>query len=109
MENFLFNKKIGVSKKIELTSNEAVKQAVLAGLGYSIMPLIGIKNELRNGDLKIFPIQGLPIITIWNLIWIPSKKFSPVAIAFLNYLELQKKAIVEAQFQWFLDYAKDKM
>ncbi len=105
MENFLTTKKIGVSKKIELTSNEAVKQAVVAGLGYSVMPIIGIKNELRNGDLKIFPFKGLPIITNWNLIWMPSKKFSPVAQAFLDYLALQKEAIVQAQFQWFQDYA----
>ena len=62
-------------KKIELTSNEAVKQAVLAGLGYSIMPLIGIKNELSNQDLEIIPLKGLPIITHWNLIWLKEKKF----------------------------------
>jgi DNA-binding transcriptional LysR family regulator len=42
---------------MELTSNEAVKQAVLAGLGYSIMPLIGIKNELSHGDLQIIPVK----------------------------------------------------
>lgn len=105
MENFLSSKKVGVTKKIELTSNEAVKQAVVAGLGYSIMPLIGIKNELRNGDLKIFTLRGLPIITNWNLIWMPSKKFSPVAKAFLEYLELRKKEIMEARFKWFQDFA----
>ncbi len=105
MENFLSKKKVGVTKKIELTSNEAVKQAVLSGLGYSIMPLIGIKNELSNGDLKIFPLKGLPIITNWNLIWMPSKQFSPVAKAFLEYLELRKKEITEAKFRWFQDFA----
>ena len=55
---------------MELTSNEAVKQAVLAGLGYSIMPLIGIKNELHNKQLSIYPIKGLPIKTTWSLIWL---------------------------------------
>ena len=39
--------KIEVGRSIELTSNEAVKQAVLAGLGYSIMPVIGLRNEIR--------------------------------------------------------------
>lgn len=33
---------------MELTSNEAVKQAVIAGLGASITPIIGLKNELQN-------------------------------------------------------------
>ena len=41
----------------KLTSNEAVKQAVIAGLGLSIMPLIGIKNELQKGDLQIIPLK----------------------------------------------------
>ena len=106
MENFLSKKKISVSKKIELTSNEAVKQAVLAGLGYSIMPLIGIKNELKNGDLKVFPLKHLPIITNWNLIWMPSKQFSPVADSFLKYLESKKEGIMNDHFKWFKEYAK---
>ena len=50
MEKFLEEKKIPVFKKMELTSNEALKQSVVAGLGYSIMPLIGINNELKNND-----------------------------------------------------------
>jgi DNA-binding transcriptional LysR family regulator len=48
METFIERNNISVLKKMELTSNEAVKQALLAGLGYSIMPLIGIRNELHN-------------------------------------------------------------
>ena len=45
MEKFIERNNISVKKKMELTTNEAVKQAVIAGLGYSIMPLIGIKSE----------------------------------------------------------------
>ena len=53
MEKFISKNKFQTKKKIELTSNEAVKQAVLAGIGISIMPLIGIKSEIESGDLKI--------------------------------------------------------
>ncbi len=56
MGKFIQQHNIPALKKMELTSNEAVKQAVMAGLGYSIMPLIGIKNELHNNDLHIIPI-----------------------------------------------------
>jgi DNA-binding transcriptional LysR family regulator len=87
-----------------LTSNEAVKQAVIAGLGYSIMPLIGIKNELSNGDLHIIPIPGLPIKSNWNLIWLKGKKFSPVANAFLQYVQAEKDRIVQDKFSWFETY-----
>jgi DNA-binding transcriptional LysR family regulator len=52
-----------------------VKQAVMAGLGCSIMPLIGVKNELNNGSLQIVPVKGLPIKSNWNLIWLKGKSF----------------------------------
>ena len=100
MERYLKSQDISVRKKLELTSNEAVKQAVIAGLGCSIMPLIGIKNELKNGDLQIIPVEGLPIVTNWNLIYLKNKKFSPVAEAYLDYIEKQKASIIKKYFDW---------
>ncbi len=104
MEQFIKENNLPVSKKMELTSNEAIKQAIIAGLGYSIMPLIGIKNELLNGDIKIIPVNGLPIISNWHLIWLKGKKFSPVAAAFLQHLKAEKEAIVKEHFDWFENY-----
>nr|WP_298793400.1 LysR family transcriptional regulator [uncultured Allomuricauda sp.] len=104
MEMYLYQSEIEVGKRIELTSNEAVKQAVIAGLGCSIMPLIGIKNELGNGNLKIFPKRNLPIQTTWNLVWLASKKLSPVAMAFLKYLEETKAKIIQEEFNWYEKY-----
>ncbi len=100
METFIAANDLPTYKKMELTSNEALKQAVIAGLGYSIMPLIGIKNELRNGDLEITPFQGLPIVTHWNLIWLKAKKLSPVALAFLEYVRSEKEKIIAENFYW---------
>ena len=104
MEQFIEARKIQTFKKMTLTSNEALKQAIVAGLGYSIMPLIGIKNELRNQDLEIIPMRGLPIITNWNLVWRKSKKLSPVAEAYLAFLQEQKEAIIKNKFDWFERY-----
>jgi DNA-binding transcriptional LysR family regulator len=98
MEKFIERHHLNVRKKMELTSNEAVKQAVLAGLGYSIMPLIGIRNEVRRGEIKIIPVKGLPIKTIWKLIWLKSKNLSPVASSFLNYINEEKNNIVKMHF-----------
>ncbi len=100
MELFLEKNNIPFLKKMELTSNEAVKQALLAGLGYSIMPLIGIKNDLQNKKLQIIPIKGLPIKSTWSLIWLKGKKLSPAANAFLEYLRKEKSSIVADQFSW---------
>ena len=104
MESFIEQNNMSVLKKMELTSNEAVKQALLAGLGYSIMPLIGIKNELHTNELQIIPIKGLPIITTWSLIWLKGKKHSPVSMSFLAYLKKEKAQIVNDKFSWYEHY-----
>ena len=100
MEKFIEKNRITVKKKIQLTSNEAVKQAVIAGIGYSIMPVIGLKNELERKQLKIIPINGLPMKTSWNLVWHRKKRLSPVAIAFKEYIEQHKKEIIHTHFNW---------
>ncbi|MEM6687467.1 MAG: LysR substrate-binding domain-containing protein, partial [Bacteroidota bacterium] len=103
MEAFIDGKNVSIQKKIELTSNEALKQAVIAGLGYSIMPLLGIKNAVDNGDIKVIEHKGLPIHTQWNIVWLKNKSLSPVANAFIAYLEAEKEAIRSKYFNWVED------
>lgn len=100
MEQYFSGKNLSLNKRIELTSNEAVKQAVLSGLGVSIMPVIGLKNSLQNEDLMIVPLKGLPIVTSWNLVWLKDKKLSPVSEAFITYLEENKEHIIDDEFSW---------
>lgn len=104
METFMEERDINNPRKLELTSNEALKQAIIAGLGYSIMPLIGLKNELKNRDLEIIPMRGLPVITHWNLVWQHSKNLSPTAQAFLDYVQQEKDRIIRERFAWFENY-----
>jgi len=104
MEQFIRANNLPVLKKMELTSNEAVKQAVVAGLGSSIMPLIGIKNELSNGELQIVPVKKFPIKTNWHLIWLKNKKFSSAAKAYLEYVKKEKDNIIHSKFDWFERY-----
>ncbi|PRP68199.1 LysR family transcriptional regulator [Nonlabens agnitus] len=104
MEQFILKKGYKVNKKIELKSNEAVKQAVLANMGLSIVPLIGIKNELKNEELQIIPVKGLPLHTNWNLVWLSAKKLSPVALAYLEFIKDKKDSIIERDFQWVNDF-----
>ncbi len=104
MEGFIAAKNLPVYKKMELTSNEALKQAVIAGLGYSIMPLIGIRDALNNNEVEIIPFRGLPIETHWNIVWNKSKNLSPVAQGFLDYLEQEKDQIITNDFGWYEQY-----
>ena len=104
MEYFIASNKISTYKKMELKSNEALKQAIVAGLGYSIMPLIGIKNELKNGDLQIIPVKRLPMTTDWNLIWLKSKNLSSIAKSFIENINENKDDIIKTHFDWFDSY-----
>lgn len=104
MERFIQSLDISVNRKLELSSNEAVKQAVIAGLGLSIMPLIGIKNELTLGQLQIIPIPGLPIQTTWRLIWQKGRRHGPAASALLDYLTANKSQIIRQHFDWYEAY-----
>jgi DNA-binding transcriptional LysR family regulator len=99
MTQFLETNDITVFRKIQLTSNEAVKQAVIAGLGVSILPMIGIRQELASGRLKIIPMKGLPLKTTWRLLWHRDKKHTPVAAAFLEHVREHKGEIVRKWFE----------
>jgi len=102
MENYFIGKSGRELRRIELTSNEAVKQALIAGIGSSIIPLIGIKNQLEDDSLQIIHSDGLPIITKWRIIWLKNKKLSPVAEAYLNFIREHKELILQQHFEWYL-------
>jgi DNA-binding transcriptional LysR family regulator len=100
MQEFFKKEKISPKIKLELTSNEAIKQAVIADIGVSIVSLLSIKNELQQNELKIIPAKGLPLKSEWKLIYLKNKKLSPVAKAFLNYVESEKDAVYKNYFSW---------
>lgn len=104
MERFFEKNNLPVHKKMELTSNEAVKQAVIAGIGFSIMPIIGLKNELLQKELQIIPLINFPIKSTWHLIWMKNKNLSPVANSFLNYIKKEKQNIIKSSFGWCDNY-----
>lgn len=104
MERYISSNHIKTKKSIELVSNEAVKQAVIAGLGYSIMPLIGMKNELLNNDIEIVSIPNLPIETQWNLIYLKDKQLSPSGLAYLKFIKENKDAIIHNHFDWYRNF-----
>lgn len=98
MESFIKKNKIPARMKMELATNEAVKQAVIAGLGYSILPLIGIQNELYTGKLKIIPVKNFPINSQWHLIWLKEKRFSTVAQTYMEFIKKEIPQIIKTHF-----------
>jgi DNA-binding transcriptional LysR family regulator len=86
MERLLSAHQIEPKKKLVLSTNEAVKQAVMAGLGVSIVPLIGMRSALREEKAVVVPIRGLPLRSTWHIVWPSGKVLSPAAHAFVQAL-----------------------
>lgn len=104
MENYIQSNNIASGRTMQLVSNEAVKQAVNAGLGFSVMPLIGLRNELIRGELKLVQVKSLPIITRWTLVYNKDKKLSPASRALIDFLQENKDAIIEKHFSWTREF-----
>lgn len=87
-------------KSMELTSNEAVKQAIIAGMGYSIMPLIGIKNELLLKQIEVIEVDKFKLESESNLVWLSAKNLSPQAAALIQFVEEHKSRLAFEHFRW---------
>lgn len=104
MERYIDKHNFMTFKRLELTSNEAVKQSVIAGLGVSLVPLIGLRNHLELGNIRYISTPDTPILTRWRLVWLKGKKFSPAAEQFLKYLETEKERLVQMHFGWYMNF-----
>jgi DNA-binding transcriptional LysR family regulator len=100
MEDYIKHHELNITPSNELTSNEAVKQAILAGLGWSLMPIIGLKNEILNNEVQVIQLKGLPIVTEWNLIWLKKKTLSPAMKAYLKHIHKNRADIIQDKFNW---------
>jgi len=70
----------------EMGSNEAVKHAVVAGLGLGIVSLHTIKMELESKNLVILDVENMPIRRSWHIVTRKGKHLSPAAKAFHRYI-----------------------
>ncbi len=85
-ERYLAARKIGYVPGCELTSNEAVKQVVQAGLGIGIVPLQTVQLELEAGRLAVLDFEGFPLLRKWFIVQRNDRRLSAVAEAFRTLL-----------------------
>ncbi len=83
----LFEKQnISVKVKLELGSNEAIKQAIAGGLGISILSEHCLISEGIAGELTVLDVQHFPIERRWYVCYLAGKKLSVIAETFFDYL-----------------------
>ena len=87
--------------KIQLQSNETIKQAVMAGLGLGFLSLHTIGLELRHGLIAVLDVQGAPVVRAWNLVHAQGKYLAPAAEAFRYHMLEGAEAYLAGQFARF--------
>jgi DNA-binding transcriptional LysR family regulator len=81
---------IAIHPRLELGSNEAIKQAILAGLGISALSRHTL--TLNQGQFAVLDVEGFPILRHWYAVYPAGRQLSVVARAFLDYLLGRGKA-----------------
>lgn len=71
---------------IEMTSNEAIKQVVEAGLGLAIVSIHTLELELETNRIRILDVEGFPIRRQWYILQRKGKWLSPAALAFKAFV-----------------------
>lgn len=86
MERFFAARGLEIRSSMEMSSNEAIKQAVQAGLGLGILSLQTLEMELAMKRLVVLEVEGFPIMRHWYIVHRADKRLSPAALAFKEFV-----------------------
>lgn len=98
-EHFFNERGLKLKVRMELGSNEAIKQAVAGGLGIAVLSAHTLALEHSIDELAILDVQGFPIRRNWYLAYSRDKQLSVVAQTFLEFLHAESKLIAEKYLQ----------
>jgi LysR family transcriptional regulator, low CO2-responsive transcriptional regulator len=94
VEKLLHEHDISIKVRLELGSNEAIKQAVAGGLGISVLSRHCLALEGETGQLVILNVEGFPIERHWHIVYPKGKQLSVVARTFFDYLQTDGKRVL---------------
>jgi DNA-binding transcriptional LysR family regulator len=86
MERFFADRGQALRTSMEMSSNEAIKQAVQAGLGLGILSLQTLELELALKRLVVLDVEGFPIMRHWYVVHRVDKRLSPATQAFKEFV-----------------------
>lgn len=98
-EQFFGERGLQLKVRMELGSNEAIKQAVASELGIAVLSAHTLTLDRNSDELAILDVQGFPIQRHWYLAYPKDKQLSVVALAFLEFLHKESKPIGEKYLQ----------
>ncbi|MDX2424221.1 MAG: LysR family transcriptional regulator [Amphritea sp.] len=87
LEQHCQERRLRFTPSMEIGSNDAVKHAVIAGLGVAVLPKLSIGSELQLGRLKIVNLDGFPLRRSFCVVHPQAKHPTPAMQAFLDYIQ----------------------
>ena len=94
MECYFMVNKLELSSSLEMSSNEAIKQGVEAGLGLGLVSLHTLAMELSLQRLVILDVQKFPIMRNWYIVYRSGKRLSVVAQSFQSFVKQEAAEIL---------------
>jgi DNA-binding transcriptional LysR family regulator len=98
LEEFMDEHRLRLQVVMEMASNEAIKQAVMAGMGVSLLSLHIVGLELAHGLIASPEVEGLPVMRRWHVVHNLAKTLSPAAEAFRYFILERGEAFLAEQF-----------
>lgn len=97
MERFFAEHRVQLRTSMQMGTNEAIKQAVQAGMGLGVVSYHTIELELETKRLKVLDVVGFPIRRNWYLVHRQQKRLSKVAEAFREFLLKQAERLMQSK------------
>lgn len=103
-EKFFKKQQLSINVRMELGSNEAIKQAVAGGLGIAVLSAHTLALEKNTDELTVLDVEGFPLKRNWYVAYPTGKQLSIVASTFLDFLRTESKPMAERYMQGLPNY-----
>jgi DNA-binding transcriptional LysR family regulator len=98
-EQLLQKHGVEIEPYMELGSSEALKQAVMAGLGIAVLSLHSVQLERDVNKLTVLDVEDFPLKRRWYVVHLKGKKLSLVAQTFLDYILEESHRLLRMKYK----------
>jgi len=91
-DHYFRKKRFKPDIRLELGSNEAIKESVAGGLGIGVVSRHALHGLNKEHGVSVIELDGFPLPSAWHIVHPSSKRLSPLALAFKKHLRQQKIA-----------------
>ena len=94
MQRFFDEHQMEITSSMEMNENEAIKQAIQAGMGLGIVSIHTLELELETNRLVILDVEDFPIMRHWYLVHLKAKRLPPMAQAFKDFVLTEGRNLI---------------